>query len=140
LVFHLDWKPQKFSGSRGRILRSVVRSRDLASSVLVEESFSCDRLHENVFSDDSGLSSDVKVYVYDLSSRYNEDWLVNSRCSSHLFSAEVAIHRALLGSSVRVFNPLEANFFFIPVYVSCNFSTRKRFPVYWARSLTAWFC
>ncbi|KAH9326165.1 hypothetical protein KI387_006343, partial [Taxus chinensis] len=82
------------------------------------------------------LSSDVKVYVYDLPSKYNEDWLVNSRCSSHLFAAEVAIHRALLGSSVRVFDPLEADFFFVPVYVSCNFSTPNGFPsIGHARSL-----
>ncbi|KAH9328532.1 hypothetical protein KI387_000640 [Taxus chinensis] len=36
---------------------------------------------------------------------------------SHLFSADVAIHRALLGSSVCMFDPLEANFFFVPVRI-----------------------
>ncbi|GLJ06538.1 hypothetical protein SUGI_0041430 [Cryptomeria japonica] len=127
-LFTFDWKPEKVRGFGHEIRRSVVRPRGLASSVVVEESFSPGRLNKNVFSDASGLSSDLKIYVYNLPSKYNEDWLVDSRCSSHLFAAEVAIHRALLESSVRVFDPEEADFFFVPVYVSCNFSTSNGFP------------
>ncbi|EFJ23971.1 glycosyltransferase-like protein [Selaginella moellendorffii] len=75
-----------------------------------------------------GLSSNIKVYIYDLPSSYNTDWLVDSRCSSHLFAAEVAIHQNLLRSPVRTLDPDEADFFFMPVYVSCNFTSRSGFP------------
>lgn len=68
------------------------------------------------------------MYVYDLPSKYNTDWLENPRCSKHLFASEVAIHRALESSDVRTHDPWEADFFFVPVYVSCNFSTVNGFP------------
>ncbi|KAJ8551921.1 hypothetical protein K7X08_028364 [Anisodus acutangulus] len=70
----------------------------------------------------------LKIYIYELPSRYNTDWLSNERCSNHLFASEVAIHRALLKSDVRTFDPYEADFFLIPVYVSCNFSKVNGFP------------
>ncbi|KAF5744755.1 glucuronoxylan glucuronosyltransferase IRX7-like isoform X1 [Tripterygium wilfordii] len=80
----------------------------------------------------------LKIYVYDLPSKYNSDWLSNERCSNHLFASEVAIHKALLNSDVRSFDPYEADFFFVPVYVSCNFSTVNGFPaIGHARSLLA---
>ncbi|THU65610.1 hypothetical protein C4D60_Mb05t05450 [Musa balbisiana] len=67
-------------------------------------------------------------YVYELPSSYNRDWLSNPRCRSHLFASEVAIHEALLEYPGRVYDPNEADFFFVPVYVSCNFSTLNGFP------------
>ena len=70
----------------------------------------------------------MKLYVYDLPSKYNRDWLSNERCNTHLFAAEVAIHEALSGSGFRTLDPWEADFFFVPVYVSCNFSTVNGFP------------
>lgn len=76
----------------------------------------------------AGVLNNMKVFVYDLPSKYNTDWLANKRCSTHLFASEVAIHRALLTSEVRTFDPYEADFFFVPVYVSCNFSTINGFP------------
>ncbi|KAK1435124.1 hypothetical protein QVD17_00884 [Tagetes erecta] len=79
-------------------------------------------------SNNHGLLNDLKVYVYELPSKYNTDWLKNDRCSNHLFASEVAIHRALMNSDVRTFDPIEADFFFVPVYVSCNFSTVNGFP------------
>ncbi|KAI3917132.1 hypothetical protein MKX01_003581 [Papaver californicum] len=80
----------------------------------------------------------LKIYIYDLPSKYNTDWLSNKRCSNHLFASEIAIHRALMGSDVRTLNPNEADFFFVPVYVSCNFSTVNGFPALGhARSLLA---
>jgi hypothetical protein len=82
------------------------------------------------------LLNNLKIFVYDLPPNYNTDWLSNERCSSHLFAAEVGIHRALLNSDVRTFDPYEADFFFVPVYVSCNFSTVNGFPaIGHARSL-----
>ncbi|XP_038893720.1 probable glucuronoxylan glucuronosyltransferase F8H [Benincasa hispida] len=71
---------------------------------------------------------DLKVYVYDLTPDFNVDWLSDGRCGSHLFASEVAIHRALLTSHVRSLDPYEADFFFVPVYVSCNFSSLNGFP------------
>ena len=85
-----------------------------------------------------GLSNPMKVYVYDLPSSFNEDWLKTNedghghgdhdRCSNHLFAAEVAIHKRLLSSPVRTSKPSEADFFFMPLYLSCNFNTSTGFP------------
>ncbi|KAJ7981057.1 Exostosin-like [Quillaja saponaria] len=84
------------------------------------------------------LLKNLKIFIYDLPPKYNTDWLTNQRCSNHLFASEVAIHRALLTSDVRTFDPYEADFFFVPVYVSCNFSTVNGFPaIGHARSLLA---
>ncbi|KAE8655281.1 putative glucuronoxylan glucuronosyltransferase IRX7 [Hibiscus syriacus] len=72
---------------------------------------------------------DLKIYIYELPSEYNENWLSNKRCSNQLFASEVAIHRALLNAyEFRTFDPDEADFFFVPVYVSCNFSIVNGFP------------
>ncbi|KAH9607624.1 hypothetical protein KSS87_014134 [Heliosperma pusillum] len=79
-------------------------------------------------SQDLNLNLKLKVYVYELPRKYNIDWLKNERCSKHLFASEVAIHKALLESDVRTFDPNEANYYFVPVYVSCNFSTINGFP------------
>ena len=83
---------------------------------------------------------DLKIYVYDLPSIFNKVWLVqkDKRCSNHLFAAEVAIHHRLLESPVRTMEPSEADFFFMPVYVSCNFNTTSGFPsISHARALLA---
>ncbi|CAK9206777.1 unnamed protein product [Sphagnum troendelagicum] len=74
------------------------------------------------------LSAAIQIYVYELPRKFNEDWLVDKRCSNHLFAAEVAIHRNLLSSPLRTLNPDEADFFFLPVYVSCKFSPKTGFP------------
>lgn len=112
------------------ISRTTV-SHNKASRALIEESFNSS-LHK------TQRPNGIKVFVYELPSKYNVDWLSNERCSSHLFAAEVAIHRALLTSDVRTFDPWEADFFFVPVYVSCNFSTVNGFPaIGHARSLIA---
>jgi len=85
--------------------------------------------NSNVVSHNSlDMLKNLKVFVYELPSKYNNDWLVNGRCKTHLFASEVAIHTALLKSDVRTFDPYEADFFFVPVYVSCNFSTVNGFP------------
>lgn len=79
---------------------------------------------------------DLKVYVYELPPKYNSEWLGNERCNRHLFAAEVAIHKALLNSDERTLDPYDADFFFVPVYVSCNFSAVNGFPaIGHARSL-----
>ncbi|EYU36147.1 hypothetical protein ABFS82_14G240200 [Erythranthe guttata] len=104
------------------ISRTTVYRTKLASRALIEQSF--------VNSSHGVLFKGMKVYVYDLPSKYNADWLsTNQRCGSHLFASEVAIHRALLRSDVvRTLDPWLADFFFVPVYVSCNFSAVNGFP------------
>lgn len=77
---------------------------------------------------DYGHPKDLKIFVYDLPPKFNADWLSDGRCGGHLFASEVAIHRALLTSHVRTLDPYEADFFFLPVYVSCNFSSLNGFP------------
>ncbi|KAL6195836.1 hypothetical protein ACLB2K_031454 [Fragaria x ananassa] len=84
------------------------------------------------------LFKGLKVFVYDLPAKYNTDWLSNDRCRTHLFAAEVAIHRAILTSNFVTSDPSQADFFFVPVYVSCNFSTVNGFPaIGHARTLIA---
>ena len=38
------------------------------------------------------LFNDLKVFIYDFSSKYNADWLSNERCSNHLFASKVSVH------------------------------------------------
>ncbi|XP_073040446.1 probable glucuronoxylan glucuronosyltransferase IRX7 [Primulina eburnea] len=129
-----------FLASHGDPPTSISRttfSISKASRALVEESsaYSTTTTHVNGV---SGLLKGMKVYIYDLPSSYNADWLSNERCSSHLFASEVAIHKALMSSEVRTLDPWEADFFFVPVYVSCNFSSINGFPaIGHARSLMA---
>ncbi|KAH7276753.1 hypothetical protein KP509_39G020400 [Ceratopteris richardii] len=75
-----------------------------------------------------GLSKNIRIYVYELPSAFNVDWLKDDRCSNHLFAAEVAIHQRLLSSPVRTMDPVEADYFFVPVYVACNFNTTTGLP------------
>ncbi|GMG98784.1 hypothetical protein Nepgr_000624 [Nepenthes gracilis] len=115
--------------SPGYLSKTTVTRRQsaLASRVLFESSDA--RANHD-------LLRDLKVFIYELPSKYNSDWLSNERCSKHLFASEVAIHRSLLGSDVRTLDPYDADFFFVPVYVSCNFSTVNGFPaIGHARSL-----
>lgn len=74
------------------------------------------------------LTSPIRIYVYDLPSKFNDDWLSDERCSNHLFASEVAIHKNLLASPIRTIDPYKADFFFVPVYVSCKFSPKTGFP------------
>ncbi|KAF2300645.1 hypothetical protein GH714_014911 [Hevea brasiliensis] len=106
----------------------------IVSRVLFESTNSTFLQHPK---NNQGLLKDLKIYIYELPPKYNTKWLANERCSNHLFASEVAIHRALSNSDdVRTFDPYEADFFFVPVYVSCNFSTVNGFPaIGHARSL-----
>ncbi|XP_062082183.1 probable glucuronoxylan glucuronosyltransferase IRX7 [Humulus lupulus] len=111
------------------------KSTIVASRALIELTDNDSLKPHNVNSNNEVLRN-LKIYVYDLPPNFNADWLSNERCSNHLFASEVAIHRALLTSDVRTFDPYEADFFFVPVYVSCNFSTVNGFPaIGHARSL-----
>ncbi|KGN46874.1 probable glucuronoxylan glucuronosyltransferase IRX7 [Cucumis sativus] len=124
----------KSHGTSDRMPRThLSNSKSFPSRALIETS---NTTFLRQVQQNQGLLEEVKVFVYDLPPKYNVEWLSNERCSNHLFASEVAIHRALLNSDYRTFDPLEADFFFVPVYVSCNFSTVNGFPaIGHARSL-----
>ncbi|KAF8667292.1 hypothetical protein HU200_052962 [Digitaria exilis] len=42
------------------------------------------------------------------------------RCLNHMFAAEIFMHRFLLSSAVRTLNPKEADWFYTPVYTTCD--------------------
>ncbi|KAK9278307.1 hypothetical protein L1049_027872 [Liquidambar formosana] len=59
----------------------------------------------------------LKVFVYELPSKYNKKILQKDpRCLTHMFAAEIFMHRFLLSSPVRTLNPEEADWFYTPVY------------------------
>ncbi|XP_047165989.1 probable glucuronoxylan glucuronosyltransferase IRX7 [Vigna umbellata] len=111
-------------------------SPDTSSHVSNSESHAVPRALIDSETNSLGVLKNLKMFVYELPPKYNTHWLANKRCGNHLFASEVAIHRALLTSEVRTFDPYEADFFFVPVYVSCNFSAVNGFPaIGHARSL-----
>lgn len=79
---------------------------------------------------DTGSSGDVldddpvgrlKVFVYEIPSLYNEKRVERSpRCLTHMFAAEIFMHRFLLSSPVRTLNPEEADWFYTSVYTTCD--------------------
>lgn len=63
----------------------------------------------------------MKVYVYELPSKYNKKILQKDpRCLTHMFAAEIFMHQFLLASPVRTMNPDEADWFYTPVYSTCD--------------------
>lgn len=63
----------------------------------------------------------LKVFVYELPSKYNKKVLQKDpRCLTHMFAAEIFMHRFLLSSPVRTLNPEEADWFYTPVYTTCD--------------------
>ena len=72
---------------------------------------------------------DVRVYVYNLPPKYNRLQVERSHeqpspvrdphCDTSFYSAEVKVHHGLLRSAARTRNPEEANFFYVPIYVTC---------------------
>lgn len=72
---------------------------------------------------------DVRIYVYNLPPKFNELQVARSRqrpapirdpyCDTNFYSAEVRLHRALLQSKARTRDPRMADFFYVPIYVTC---------------------
>jgi len=63
----------------------------------------------------------LKVFIYELPSKYNKKILQKDpRCLNHMFAAEIFMHRFLLSSPVRTLNPEEADWFYTPVYSTCD--------------------
>ncbi|KAI4988990.1 probable glucuronosyltransferase Os02g0520750 [Hordeum vulgare subsp. vulgare] len=71
----------------------------------------------------------LKVFIYDLPSKYNKRLVTKDpRCLNHMFAAEIFMHRFLLSSAVRTVNPEEADWFYTPVYTTCDL-TRAGLPL-----------
>ncbi|XP_043716966.1 probable beta-1,4-xylosyltransferase IRX10L [Telopea speciosissima] len=81
-----------------------------------------ERITENVVDVlEDYLVGRLKVFVYELPSKYNEDIVKRDpRCLTHMFAAEIYMHRFLLTSRVRTLNPEEADWFYTPVYTTCD--------------------
>jgi putative beta-1,4-xylosyltransferase IRX10 len=71
----------------------------------------------------------LKVFVYEMPRKYNENLLAkDSRCLLHMFAAEIFMHQFLLSSAVRTLEPEEADWFYTPVYTTCDL-TQQGFPL-----------
>ncbi|THG19651.1 hypothetical protein TEA_024664 [Camellia sinensis var. sinensis] len=71
----------------------------------------------------------LKVFLYELPSKYNKKILQKDpRCLTHMFAAEIFMHHFLLSSPVRTLNPEEADWFYTPVYTTCDL-TPKGLPL-----------
>lgn len=72
---------------------------------------------------------DVQVYIYSLPPKFNDLQVARSRqrpapirdpyCDTSFYSAEVRLHRTLLQSRARTRDPRTADFFYVPIYVTC---------------------
>ncbi|XP_010535629.1 PREDICTED: probable glucuronoxylan glucuronosyltransferase F8H [Tarenaya hassleriana] len=116
--------------SSGSVLRTRLSSNRVSSSSLQSRALIESSAVNATSMVRPGAFKGMKIYIYDLPEKYNSDWVASSdRCATHLFAAEVSVHRALLSAAaVRTTEPEDADFFFLPVYVSCNFSTSNGFP------------
>ena len=94
----------------------------------VWEIFKYDRAIQHVGSAGDVLEDDpvgrLKVFVYELPRKYNKKILQKDpKCLTHMFAAEIFMHRFLLSSPVRTLNPDEADWFYTPVYTTCDLTT-----------------
>ncbi|KAJ7564651.1 hypothetical protein O6H91_02G027700 [Diphasiastrum complanatum] len=86
-----------------------------------------ERLSGDVLEDDP--VGRLKVFVYELPSKYNQKMLEKDpRCLRHMFASEIFVHQFLLSSPVRTLNPQEADWFYTPVYTTCDL-TPNGFPL-----------
>lgn len=74
--------------------------------------------------------SHLRIYVYDIPSRFNQDLIdrsvsrpgpiADARCDRNFYSSEYHIHQYFLKSPARTLKPEEADFFYVPVYTTCD--------------------
>ncbi|BBN00077.1 putative beta-1,4-xylosyltransferase IRX10 [Marchantia polymorpha subsp. ruderalis] len=101
----------------------IIASLASVSALVAEEQ------HQRI----SGIAGDVleddpvgrlKVFVYELPAKYNTKLIQkDSRCLTHMFATEIFLHRFLLESPVRTLNPEEADWFYTPVYTTCDLTS-----------------
>lgn len=71
----------------------------------------------------------LKIFLYDLPSRFNYDLLRDTRHSfgkldndAATCNTQITLHSFLLTSNHRIYTPSKADFFYVPVYGSCHYS------------------
>lgn len=79
--------------------------------------------------------SRLRVFVYDIPPRFNVDLVHASHqspshirdplCDQNFYSSEVHVHHFFLNSSVRTLNPEQANFFYVPIYTTCDLINKQ---------------
>ncbi|CAO1942887.1 unnamed protein product [Urochloa humidicola] len=90
--------------------------------------------HARISGDAGGVLDDnpvgkLKVFVYEMPRKYNQMLLAkDNRCLHHMFAAEIFMHQFLLSSAVRTLDPEEADWFYTPVYTTCDL-TPQGFPL-----------
>lgn len=71
----------------------------------------------------------LRVFVYEVPTRYTYRLLKrDTRCLSHMFAAEVYFHHFILRSPVRTLDPAQAQWFYTPLYLTCDL-TDKGLPL-----------
>ena len=70
----------------------------------------------------------LKIFIYDLPAQFNYDLARDTRFYLSKFdtdgstcNTQITLHRFLLTSNYRVYNPAKADFFYVPVYGSCHY-------------------
>eukprot|EP00850_Spirogloea_muscicola_P003209 SM000013S26378 [mRNA] locus=s13:65372:67766:- [translate_table: standard] len=67
------------------------------------------------------VAAGLKVYVYDLPARFHRKVAKRDpRCLAHMFATEILFHAALLTSAARTLDPAAADWFYAPVYTTCD--------------------
>lgn len=82
-----------------------------------------------IFASATAGHRDVRVFVYDLPPKFNTLQVARSHqqpapirdpyCDENFYSAEVSVHKGLLASPARTMDPALADFFYVPIYVTC---------------------
>lgn len=80
-------------------------------------------------------TSRLRVYVYDLPPRFNTQLIRASHqspshirdpyCDENFYSSEVHVHHFFLNSSVRTLDPELANFYYVPIYTTCDLINKQ---------------
>lgn len=102
--------------------------------ILTSTTFAFDTGREGKFTSTNDTLQDdpvgrLKVYVYELPTQYNQEVVEkDERCLAHMFAAEIFLHKFLLSSPVRTLDPEEADWFFTPVYTTCDL-TKNGLPL-----------
>eukprot|EP00737_Agarophyton_chilense_P000609 gb/GEZJ01000677.1/.p1 GENE.gb/GEZJ01000677.1/~~gb/GEZJ01000677.1/.p1 ORF type:complete len:265 (-),score=14.52 gb/GEZJ01000677.1/:167-961(-) len=72
----------------------------------------------------------LRIFVYDIPPAFNKHLVQQSirnpsrirdpRCDTNFYSSEVHVHRFFLNSPFRTTSPKKADFFYVPIYTTCD--------------------
>jgi hypothetical protein len=89
----------------------------------------------------------VKIFVYDLPKRFNEEILEENQnqldtypqrfsmgreewdCLHNMFRTEITFHNRLMESEIITKNPAEADLFYVPIYTVCRMNLNLPFDL-----------